>query len=244
MECRLAMAELRVTEAREEATRSLDEMRIQMKTREELFSSKSFEWNADMVEAQQHIEVATQELRTSKAAEAGLREKVEQLHAIMREERLIRRSLRSENTGLHSENTTLRSENNTLRHQLQMAVSGVMDNVHRLARRAIYCMYHARDIDDTRLRQVVEECATTLEPDEVTSQNMNVVEECVGAPQSGEAASQISNVEIEFHRISPLLDVVSEASPMVGTPVHSDFNISTAMLLAATELLDPEFFEN
>ncbi|CAI0561313.1 unnamed protein product, partial [Linum tenue] len=44
MECRLAMAELRVTEAREEATRSLDEMRIQMKTREEQFSSKSCEW--------------------------------------------------------------------------------------------------------------------------------------------------------------------------------------------------------
>ncbi|CAI0427976.1 unnamed protein product [Linum tenue] len=244
MECRLAMAELRVTEAREEATRSLDEMRIQMKTREEQFSSKSCEWDADMVEAQQHVEAATQELRTSEAAEASLREKVEQLHASMREERLIRRSLRSENTGLHSENTTLRSENNTLRHQLQMAISGVMDNVHRLARRAIYCMYPARDIDDTRLRQVVEECATTLEPEEVTSQNMNVVEECAGAPQSGEAASQISNVEIEFHRVSPLLDVVSEAPPMVGTPVHSDFNISTAMLLAATELLGPEFFED
>ncbi|CAI0441961.1 unnamed protein product, partial [Linum tenue] len=124
MECRLAMAELRVTEAREEATRSLDEMRIQMKTREEQFSSKSCEWDADMVEAQQHVEAATQELRTSEAAEASLREKVEQLHASMREERLIRRSLRSENTGLHSENTTLRSENNTLRHQLQMAISG------------------------------------------------------------------------------------------------------------------------
>ncbi|CAL1389520.1 unnamed protein product [Linum trigynum] len=219
-------------------------MRIQMKTREEQFSFKSCEWNAEMVEAQQHVEAAIQELRTSEAVEAGLRQKVEQLHASMREERLIRRSLRSENTGLHSENTTLRSANNTLRHQLQMEVSRVMDNVHRLARRAIYCMYPARDIDGIRLRQVVEECETTLEPEEVTSQNINVVEECAGAPQSGEAASQISNVEIEFQRLSPLLDAISEAPPMVGTLVHSDFNISTAMLLAATELLGPEFFEN
>ncbi|CAL1378960.1 unnamed protein product [Linum trigynum] len=99
MECRLAMAELRVTEAREDAARSLDKMRIQMKTREDKFSSKSCKWNADMVEAQQHVEAATQELRTSEVAEADLREKVEQLHASMREERLIRRSLRSENTG-------------------------------------------------------------------------------------------------------------------------------------------------
>ncbi|CAL1395580.1 unnamed protein product [Linum trigynum] len=74
--------------------------------------------------------------------------------------------------------------------------------------------------------------------------NYECVEEYAGAPESGEAATQILNVEIEFHRVTPLLDVVFEVPPMAATPVHSYFNISITMLLAATELLGPQFFEN